>query len=380
MWLALRPREQQAALPEPLFPPTETHPSLSFDGKRVAFESARSSATGEGLSAIGEGQASTDIVLIDRPTASVRRLTAERGANRNPCLAGDGETFVYENSDGPTRQSDIYLGDFSSAQSDRIEIPWRKSGKGNCFAPQISNDGSRLGFLTYRPRHDTRHWVSSVALSRPGDLTAVEVPDNWRSAMAEGRIALSPNGKRAVWEQRTVSIDRKLAIRLISLTEGGAPLTIYRGGGEPTLTDTQCVFVALDSKGIYQLVIHDFTTGQQRFLTHGNDDSLEPSISVDGNFIAFTSYATDLVANDTNRMSDIFVYDLQGEEITCLTATGDGLSSNPAISGAGTTFAFASQATNLGPEKVPAGQVYIWERGWQSCEALPFQATSTASE
>ena len=39
----------------------------------------------------------------------------------------------------------------------------------------------------------------------------------------------------------------------------------------------------------------------------GNSDSLSPSISADGRYVAFDSEASDLVAGDTNGYEDIFV-------------------------------------------------------------------------
>jgi Tol biopolymer transport system component len=39
----------------------------------------------------------------------------------------------------------------------------------------------------------------------------------------------------------------------------------------------------------------------------GNSDSFRPSISADGRYVAFESDASDLVANDTNGVRDVFV-------------------------------------------------------------------------
>ncbi len=43
--------------------------------------------------------------------------------------------------------------------------------------------------------------------------------------------------------------------------------------------------------------------------TRGDSDSSYPSISGDGRYIAFYSYATNLVSNDTNGEADVFVHD-----------------------------------------------------------------------
>ena len=41
----------------------------------------------------------------------------------------------------------------------------------------------------------------------------------------------------------------------------------------------------------------------------GNSLSYDPEISADGRFVAFVSYADNLVSGDTNNSNDIFVHD-----------------------------------------------------------------------
>ena len=76
-------------------------------------------------------------------------------------------------------------------------------------------------------------------------------------------------------------------------------------------------------------------------------------ISTNGRFVAFYSDADNLVANDTNRCRDVFVRDLvAGINIlvsvnTNGNASGDNISTDPAISGDGRYVAFTSSADNL---------------------------------
>src|SRR4051794_1659284 len=81
-------------------------------------------------------------------------------------------------------------------------------------------------------------------------------------------------------------------------------------------------------------------------------DSFFPSISADGRFVAFYSYATNLVPGDTNGQLDGFVRDrLKGttERVSVGPGgrQGDGPSSLPSISGDGRFVTFRSGATNL---------------------------------
>jgi hypothetical protein len=86
----------------------------------------------------------------------------------------------------------------------------------------------------------------------------------------------------------------------------------------------------------------------------GNGDSLEPSVSDDGRFVAFRSIATNLVPGDTNRLADIFVKDMKTGRTTLVSVDpsgnpANGSSSLPSISSDGRTVTFKSWATNLVP-------------------------------
>ena len=77
-----------------------------------------------------------------------------------------------------------------------------------------------------------------------------------------------------------------------------------------------------------------------------------PSISSDGRFVAFRSWARNLVAGDTNNVDDIFVFDRQAGTIERISVDSGGNeaddhSLNPAIGADGRFVAFASDAANL---------------------------------
>jgi Tol biopolymer transport system component len=86
----------------------------------------------------------------------------------------------------------------------------------------------------------------------------------------------------------------------------------------------------------------------------GNSDSLVPSLSADGRYVAFFSYASDLVPGDTNNCSDVFVRDRAIGETTRVSVASDGSEGNDessvaAISADGRYVAFESYASNLAP-------------------------------
>ena len=83
-----------------------------------------------------------------------------------------------------------------------------------------------------------------------------------------------------------------------------------------------------------------------------NDASYAPSISANGRYVAFWSYATNLVPGDTNAQPDVFVRDRKLHKTILVSVSsagvqGDNVSRGPSISASGRYVTFWSQATNL---------------------------------
>lgn len=96
----------------------------------------------------------------------------------------------------------------------------------------------------------------------------------------------------------------------------------------------------------------------------GNGDSGEPAISGDGRFVAFSSSATNLVPDDTNRFSDVFLFDRQDGTMERVSVTAGGeqadkLSSFPTISREGSSVLFVTSAALVPGE--PDGGVFLRE-------------------
>ncbi len=110
----------------------------------------------------------------------------------------------------------------------------------------------------------------------------------------------------------------------------------------------QDVFVRDRQLGITERVSIS-NTGDQ-----ANGDSYDPVLSSDGRFVAFQSEANNLVPGDTNGYTtDIFVFDRQTQTIECVSTgpngVGNDTSEGPRISGDGRFVAFDSYANNLVP-------------------------------
>jgi cold shock CspA family protein len=116
--------------------------------------------------------------------------------------------------------------------------------------------------------------------------------------------------------------------------------------------------VAGDTNGWPDVFVHDRVTGTTERVSvdssgvQGNSDSHGPALSADGNLVAFWSYATNLVAGDTNLASDVFVHDRAAgttERVSVDSAGVEGFagSRSPSLSADGLLVAFDSSAKNL---------------------------------
>lgn len=99
-----------------------------------------------------------------------------------------------------------------------------------------------------------------------------------------------------------------------------------------------------------------------------NGASDQPTISATGRYVAFASDASNLVPGDTNSTSDVFYRDLAANTTRRVSvATGgaqsDGSSGNPQISADGRFVVYTSEATNLVANDTNGVQdVFIWSR------------------
>ena len=105
-------------------------------------------------------------------------------------------------------------------------------------------------------------------------------------------------------------------------------------------------------------------------LTTGNGISTDSAITADGRYVAFTSTATNLVAGDANGVSDVFVRDLLYGTTTLVSVNTDGFSGNgasysPMISADGQAVLFHSQASDLATGAFGSGvENLFWRDLW----------------
>ena len=115
--------------------------------------------------------------------------------------------------------------------------------------------------------------------------------------------------------------------------------------------------VAGDSNGKNDLFLHDRNTGQTDCLSLSpsgqiaNAASARPDLSADGRYVIFKSFASNLVAGDTNGKWDAFLFDREQGALRRVpeSVQGNGHTIRPVISADGQWVAFESEASNLVP-------------------------------
>src|ERR1700754_2953665 len=115
--------------------------------------------------------------------------------------------------------------------------------------------------------------------------------------------------------------------------------------------------VAGDTNGKQDVFVRDLVRGRTTRVSVGtggveaNNESRQGAVSPDARYVAFNSSATNLVAGDTNGEWDIFVHDLRTGRTTRVSVgdhgQADQSSIGPEISADGSHVAFTSAATNL---------------------------------
>jgi Ca2+-binding RTX toxin-like protein len=130
--------------------------------------------------------------------------------------------------------------------------------------------------------------------------------------------------------------------------------------------------VATDTNGLKDIFVRDLQIGTTTLVSvnkDGTDSGIGYSwaneISADGRFVAFVSWADNLVVTDTNGTADVFVRDLQLGTTTLVSVNNDGndsgnrFSASPTISVDGRFVAFSSFANDLVVTDIGGKNVFV---------------------
>jgi len=297
-------------------------PSVSTDGRWVVFESDATN-----LDALDTNGA-RDVFLRDTVLGVTQLISLDPsgaqapGASGDPSLTADGLFAAFR------IQADVFVRDLTLNTTTLVSVDQGGvNPAGGSFGSAISADGRYVAFASLSsnitPADANGTYDVFVRDTVAGTTTLVSVDSFGAQANGvSGDPAISPDGRYVAY---------------FSLASN---------------------LVASDTNGKRDVFLHDLQTGATTRVSvdssgaEGDNTSRQPAVSQDGRYVAFFSTATNLVAGDTNGAGDVFVRDtLFGTttrvSVDSSSAQGDAVSSQPRISDLGQFVAFQSNATNL---------------------------------
>lgn len=243
----------------------------------------------------------------------------------------------------------------------------------NSFDPAIDESGHHVFYRTYNVftrdmLQNTSEVVSITADGVEGHINAssrTRVSDDGRYVVFNsGSFDLNPVDNDSlldiyVKDMETGSLDLLTVNGSGIISNGASAFPDISNDGRYVVFRTEATnLVAEDTNTISDLLLVDRETNSIQLIStssenvQGNDWSDFARISGDGRYVSFMSNASNLVANDNNATYDIFRKDLlTGETIRVSTAEDgtetNGSSSTSTISSNGRYILFESEASNL---------------------------------
>jgi Tol biopolymer transport system component len=308
-------------------------PAISADGRYVAFASSATNLVK------GDRNRVADVFVRDRVAGTTERVSVAsrkleaNGENSQPAISADGRFVAFASfadnlvPDDTNFTSDVFVVDRTGGGPQRVSVSnTSQQGENRSESPTISADGRFVAFMS-----------SSDALV-PGDGDgAADVFVRDRAAATTEGISVAPtaSGFGATSSSPAITPDGRF---------------VAFDSWEPDL-------VPGDANNSFDVFVRDRATGGLERVSvssagvEGNDWSLAPSVSSDGNLVAFHSFAGNLVAGDDNFDFDVFVRDRASGTTVRASVRSDGSqgglslgSQNPSISGDGRVVAFESEA------------------------------------
>jgi Tol biopolymer transport system component len=275
--------------------------SISDDGRYVAFVSFATNLV------IGDTNDSTDVFVRDRWTGTTERVSvASDGSQAIPgfddmysfAMSGDGRFVAFATDAGnlvpgdTNAEADVFVRDRRNGTTERVSVS--SSGQQQSYdwgyefqGCSISADGRYVGF------------VSPADNLVPGDTNhALDAFVHDRVTGSTERVSISTGGVEA---------------------DSGSWTPALSADGRFALFDSWATnLVPLDTNGKSDVFLRDRIAGTTERVSltstgaQANRDSSAGSISPEGRFVTFTSWANNLVPFDTNGGDDAFVRDRFG--------------------------------------------------------------------
>jgi Tol biopolymer transport system component len=324
---------------------------ISADGRYVAFVSWAANL------ASGDSNDLGDVFVKDRQAGTTSRVSAGSGGSQGngesyePAISADGRHVAFT-SDGfnlvanDTNQvSDVFVRDMTTGVTQRVSLAADGSQvNGASNGAAISSDGRFVAF------HSNATNLVAGDTNKQGDIFLRDM-----QAGTTERVSVSAAGVESDGSSEGDSISEDGRFVAFASTAGN-------------------LISPPDTNKVWDVFVRDRTTGSvvrasvSCLGAEGDGHSSAPSMSADGNAIAFESEATNLVPGDTNHCADVFVRDVVAGMTTRVSvgisgAQANGASTHPSISADGRFVAFLSAASNLvSGDTNAAPDIFVYDR------------------
>lgn len=366
-------------------------PSVSNDGRYVAFESSADNLVKN------DTNAQTDVFLKDTLNGTIRRISTDSdgvqadAASLNAKVSADGRYVVFQSQatnlapDDHNAALDVYLKDTLSGDTSRISSnAIGDAGNGDSYNASLSTNGRFVVFTSQASdlvAGDTNGYSDVfVRDTLNGSTARVSTSDTKAEVHGDSDNAkITADGHYVVFQSYAsdlvaqdgnnapdIFLKDRITGRTTCLSVDSTGHSGNGGSYNPVITpdgryvafqSTASNLVAGDTNGVSDIFWMDLQTGTVKRIDKNflggetNGPSYTPSIADDGHSVAFSSTATNLVGGDGNGVNDVFVAYVAGGmtrlSISASGVQGDAASGTPIISGDGNRVVFASDATNL---------------------------------
>ncbi|MBE2195080.1 MAG: hypothetical protein IAE83_12980, partial [Anaerolinea sp.] len=389
--------------------------AISADGRYVVFSSEANNLVPNDTNGV------QDVFLRDRQTGITSRVSvASDGTQANGrsdiwrvSISADGRYIVFQSEatnlvpNDTNNRLDVFVRDQVNGTTSRVSLASDGTqGNGESRYGVISADGRYVVFASQATNlvlGDTNNFLDSFIHDRVTGITERisiasdgsqamptggtletfpygEISDDGRyvvfSSPGSGLVPGDTNGKYDVFvRDRLTNTTTCVSLTPAGQFGAGSSEVMYPSissdGGYITFFSAANDLVAGDTNGVSDVFGHDRVTGETTRLslapdgTQGNGASGITSISDDNRYVAFESNASNLVVGDTNSKWDIFVLDRTTGQIVRFSQSVTGVQGNnhsyaPQVSSDGQWMSFYSEASNLVPNDTnSAGDTFV---------------------
>lgn len=393
------------------------HPSISTSGRYVAFLSQATNLVP------GDTNGSLDVFVRDRLAGTTVRVSVSSAGTQasslssHPSISADGQTISFrsfaDNLDplDTNGWDDIYVHELQSGITRLVSVGESgEKGSTNCGSSALSKDGRFVVFhhggTNLVPGNVDSHVYVKDLVTGSLELADVDPAGNpsSNSPGADSFPGISDDGRFVSFRSSAsdlvagdvngfpdIFLRDRLAgtTELVSVSSTGELANLDSRSSSISETGRYIAFgswasnlVPGDTNGEGDIFVRDRVLGTTELVSVamdgglGNDYALTPTISPGGRFVAFNSLSSNLVPGDTNGFTDTFVRDRNDCSPTvashCTASSTSLPGCSASLSGAGTPSLSSPGAFSIATGAMPGANLGIAYFGTSGPSAAPF--------